>query len=52
MTANKGPKMTFEEKEMRRFEIDNIRDKEDKKLLKHSSYELIFPYKDDEHKIH
>ena len=52
MTANKGPKMSFEEKEMRRFEIDNIRDKEDKKLLKHSSYELIFPYKDDEHKIH
>lgn len=52
MTANKGPKMSFEEKEQRRFEIDNKRDRDDRKLLRHSGFECIFPYKDDEHRIH
>lgn len=52
MTANKGPKMSFEEKEQRRLEVDNKRDKEDRKLLRNSAFELIFPYKEDEHKIH
>lgn len=52
MTANKGPKLSFEEKELRRFQIDNQRDKDDRKILKNTNYELIFPFKEDEHKIH
>lgn len=51
MTAHKGPKLSYEEKEMRRFEIDNQRDKDDKRLLRNSNYELIFPLKDDDYKI-
>ena len=51
MTANKGPKLSYEEKEFRRFEIDNYRDKIDKQLLKKSDYELIFPFKEDDYKI-
>ena len=52
MTANKGPKMSFEEKEHKRLEVDNKRDREDRKLLRNSGFELIFPYKEDEHNIH
>lgn len=51
MTANKGPKLSYEEKEYRRYEIDNQRDKADKQLLKKSGYELIFPIKEDEYRI-
>ena len=41
MTANKGPKLSYEEKEYRRYEIDNQRDKDDKKLLEDEAVDLM-----------
>lgn len=51
MTANKGPKLSFEEKEYRRLELDDLRDKEEKPILRKSCYELIFPVKHDDAKM-
>lgn len=51
MTANKGAKLSFEEKEYKRLEADDTRDKQEKPILKKSGYEMIFPMKHDREKM-
>ena len=51
MTANKGPKLSYEEKEYKRYQIDKERDKAERNIIRQTQYELIFPIKNDEYKI-
>jgi len=51
MTANKGPKLSYEEKEYKRYQIDKERDRSERNIIKKTQYELIFPIKNDEYKI-
>ena len=44
--------MSIEEKEHKSLEVDNKSDREDRKILRNSGFELIFPFKEDEHRIH
>ena len=48
MTGHKTLKPTYEEKELKRYNLDVERDKFDKQVLDDSGYECIFPVKSNE----